>query len=112
MGVEWFPDSQWGVYSFTLEDRFSDFLVFRLIDVGGGFRTVRIRRANGVTEWLLDNESLVVLPDTKARRTVFTRVVGTAATFQYEVSPTSASRVPLPEVGGGTERPCGNCKPR
>ena len=109
MGFDWFPDSQWGVYRFTTTDGFIDQPVFRLINLGGRFRTVRVRRANGIAEWLLDDESLVILDDPSNQRTVYARVVGVAADFRYQRTTSSRTQSQSQETAFGSE-PCGNCR--
>lgn len=111
LGFAWFPDSEWGVYFFRPGDGFVNLPILRLINLGGRFRTVRIRRANGVSEWLLDGESLLVLDDTNAQRTVYARVVGTAADFRYDTSAVSVTQSRRQSSAIGEEL-CGTCRAR
>jgi len=107
MGFSWLRGDSWVVHTFTPVDGF-EFQPLGLfqIPVGGDFHTVTIRRGSGFTEWLLDGDSLVVIPRT--RETVYTRVIGTRTRFEYEVPPDFLSRG-LPDTGLGLLS-CGECQ--
>ena len=87
LGFGWMPDSLWRPYIFLETRGFDDLRPRRQIDVNGRFRTIRIVRTNGATEWFLDSRSLVVVDDPVAVRTVYVRVVGTRSEFQVGGTP-------------------------
>ena len=107
MGFSWVGGDSWVVHTFTPVDGFErPRLGLFQIPVGGDFHTVTIRRGQGFTEWLLDGDSLVVMPRT--RETVYTRVVGTRTRFEYEVPPDFLS-TELPDTSLGLLS-CGECQ--
>ncbi len=82
----WVPDSRWYIDFFTPEGGFESTGKRELIHVNGEFREITMVRSEGVSEWRLDGETILELVDTKPQRMVYTRVVGSDALFQYEVT--------------------------
>jgi len=90
------PDSRWWIDYFTPEGGFETTGKRELIHVNGDFREITFVRSEGVSKWLLDGEVILELVDHKPERMVYTRVVGTDALFQYEMT-TSALATVRPE---------------
>ena len=77
------PNAQWFV-DFFKPAQFGSTGQRERINLGGRFRQITMVRAEGVSEWLLDGVSILQLEDSKPNRTVYTRVVGSEALFQFE----------------------------
>jgi len=77
------PNAQWFI-DFYHPVRFESTGERERISLGGKFREITMVRSEGVSEWLLDGVSILQLEDVKPNRTVYTRVVGSFADFQFE----------------------------
>lgn len=107
LSLEWLFDSTWVVASFTVKDGFRDTGDFIEIELRGDFHTISFVRRNKGSEWFFDGVKILRLPDQRPRRTVYTRVVGAKAEFEFDLPGSSSRTLPLDDWP--SDLPCGTC---